>query len=137
MNKRAKRQRLIAEINITPFTDVILVLLIIFMVTTPLIMQSSIKVNLPSAASAKSVKSPTRIDITMTNENLIYLDGKLVTREELKEKINIIRKTNPDVAVALASDKMARFKDIVAVLDILNESGVKNLNIMAETAKAD
>lgn len=133
MNIRERKQRLIAEINITPFTDVILVLLVIFMITTPLIMQSSIKVDLPHAASAKPSKNVrTQVDITITNENLLYLDDKLVTRKELKEKIELLYRNNPDLKVIFLSDKMVRFKEIVGVLDVLDGLGIKNLNIMAK-----
>ncbi len=76
-----------AEINITPFTDVILVLLVIFIITTPLISQTNIKVDLPKAKSAKPLEGASQIqtEITITREGPVYLDGKLVTRRELKE----------------------------------------------------
>lgn len=135
MNLRTHKQRLIAEINITPFTDVILVLLIIFMVTTPLILQSSLKVNLPQAASAGPVKEMSPLDITVTNEGAVYLDGALVTRRELRERVNVRRGQDANLAVIVNADKLARFKDIVAVLDILNASGIRNLNIAAATEK--
>src|SRR3989338_9959023 len=105
MNPRSRKQRPIAEINITPFTDVILVLLVIFMITTPLILQSSIKVNLPNAKSAKASDSTNKIDIVINKKGSIYLDNKAVTKEELKEKIGMMRKNKPDIAVVLLSDK--------------------------------
>ena len=135
MNLRTHKQRLIAEINITPFTDVILVLLIIFMVTTPLILQSSLKVNLPQAASAQPVKEMGPVNIIITNEGAVYLDGAMVTRKELKERINFRHKNDPNLAVIVSSDKLVRFKDIVDVLDILNATGIRNLNIAAITEK--
>lgn len=131
MNLKSRKQNLLAEINITPFTDVILVLLIIFMITTPLILQSTIKVNLPSATTASPMKETSQANITITNESLIYLNNDLVTRKELKAKINTVYRQNPDLDVVILSDKLVRFKDIVSVLDILNELGIKNLNIAA------
>jgi biopolymer transport protein ExbD len=134
MNQNPRRQKLIAEINITPFTDVILVLLIIFMITTPLLIQSSIKVKLPNAPSATPIKSfRNEVGITLTNENLIYLDNELVSKKDLKEKIDKLRKNNSNLGVILLSDKLVYFKDLVSILDILNELGIKNLNIMAKT----
>jgi len=135
MNLRTHKQRLIAEINITPFTDVILVLLIIFMITTPLILQSSLKVNLPQAASAGPVKEMSPVNIIITNEGAIYLDGAMVTRKELKERIAARHKDNPAMAVVVSSDRLVRFKDIVDILDILNTSGIRNLNIAATTER--
>lgn len=135
MRLRSHKQRLISEINITPFTDVILVLLIIFMITTPLILESSLKVNLPKAASASAVKEISTADITITNEGTLYLDGTMVTRKELKERISNRAKGNPGLAVIVSSDRLVRFKDIVDVLDILNTVGVRNLNIAATNEK--
>lgn len=121
-----------AEINITPFTDVILVLLIIFMITTPLILQSSIKVNLPEAASGKPFTNTRQINITVSNDSAMYIDDKLVTRKELISHVRMAHKDNPDLEVILFSDKMVRFKNIVAILDDLNEIGIRNLNIAAK-----
>ncbi|MFH0855413.1 MAG: biopolymer transporter ExbD [Candidatus Omnitrophota bacterium] len=135
MNLRKPKQRLIAEINITPFTDVILVLLIIFMITTPLILQSSLKVNLPQASSAAPVNDMSPVNIAITDEGVVYLDATVVTRKELKEKIGLRRKNNPSLGVIVSSDRLVRFKDIVGVLDILNAAGVRNLNIAATTAQ--
>lgn len=133
MNGKRRKQKLVAEINITPFTDVILVLLVIFMITTPLIYQTSVKVKLPEAKSGKPIentrKSPAYI--TITNEGLVYLNDELVTRKELRGKINSVHKENPDLTVVLRSDKFVRFKDIVEILDLLTEQGITNLDIAA------
>jgi biopolymer transport protein ExbD len=131
MNARLRKQKVIAEINITPFTDVILVLLIIFMVTTPLIIQTSIKVNLPKAKSAKAVDTSNQIDITVSSKSMIYVEGNPITKEALKEKVSDLYGKNPSLKVVLFSDRQAKFKDIVAVLDIMNELGIKSLNIAA------
>ena len=133
MNPRLRKQKAVAEINITPFTDVILVLLIIFMVTTPLIVQTSIKVNLPNAKSAKTTDASDQVSIMVSSKNIIYLDGNVITKETLREKMAALYKNNPSLKVMLLSDKFARFKDIVAVLDIMNELGIRSLNIAART----
>lgn len=135
MNIKSRKQKLVAEINITPFTDVILVLLVIFMITTPLITQSVIKVKLPQAKSGVPVEAARQIQvgITISNEGLIYLEEKLVTRKELRERIALIHEDNPGLSVILRSDRLVQFKNIVGVLDILSELGIKNLNIAATT----
>ena len=131
MINKPRKQRLIAEINITPFTDVILVLLIIFMITTPLIIQSSIRVDLPKAASAQPLSGQNQAYITLSNENVTYLNNEVVTRKELKERISKLYKNNAELGVILQSDKLVRFKDIVNILDILKDIGVRNLDIAA------
>jgi len=132
MNTRPARQRVMAEINITPFTDVILVLLIIFMITTPLILQSSLKVSLPEAASGRPLTNTRQINITVANDNTVYLDDKLITRKELISLVREAHRDNPEVEVILFSDRMVRFKNIVSILDDLNEIGIKSLNIAAK-----
>lgn len=137
MKAKSRKQKAFAEINITPFTDVVLVLLIIFMITTPLIIQSSIKVNLPNAPSAKPIKAPSQVYVTLSNENLIFLNNQMVTRKELGRKMGLLMKDEPNISVILFSDKLVYFKEIVAVLDILNELGVKNLHIAAKTEASE
>ncbi len=136
MNTRARKQRLIADINITPFTDVILVLLVIFMITTPLILQANIKVNLPGAASASAGKTQNQMNIIINNRGMIYLDDTAVTREDLKKKVSDMRAKDPDLEVVLLSDRSVQFKEIVAVLDILNGLGVRHLNIATKAQPA-
>lgn len=133
MIAKSRKQRLVAEINITPFTDVILVLLVIFMITTPLISESSLKVKLPEAKSGtpNENKNNQQAKIVVTAEGLIYLDGKIVRKGALREKINALYRENPELSVILSSDRMVKFKDVVVVLDILSELGITRLNIAA------
>jgi biopolymer transport protein ExbD len=133
MRSPGKRQKLIAEINITPFTDVILVLLIIFMITTPLILQSNIRVNLPSSTTGQPLEQSRQISVMVTNEGVIYLDNKPASKKMLKAEVTRLHQVNPELEVILFSDKMVRFKDLVALLDIFNELGIKNLNIATKT----
>jgi biopolymer transport protein ExbD len=131
MKRRVRTDKLVAEINITPFTDVILVLLVIFMIATPLIFQASIKVNLPQASSAAATKEIKQIYITLTDTGVIYFDKMPVTKRELKDKITAMHKNNSVLSVVLRADKVTKFKDVVSVLDILNELGIKNVNVAA------
>jgi biopolymer transport protein ExbD len=131
MKRNPRKQRLVAEINITPFTDVILVLLVIFMITTPLMMESSIRVKLPPVKSGSPMEGlkQEEIYITITNEGLMYLDDKLVSDKELIEKVGALYRDNPGISVILRSDRFVEFKDIVHVLDFLTGLGITKLNI--------
>jgi biopolymer transport protein ExbD len=131
MKTRLRKQRLVAEINITPFTDVILVLLVIFMITTPLISESNIRVKLPESLSEQNgpgAESSQSI-ITITREGPVYLGSELVTKTELKSKIQVLSKNNPNLTVTVRSDKLVHFKDVVTVLDLLSELGITKLDI--------
>ena len=133
MIRTSRKQRLVSEINITPFTDVILVLLVIFMITTPLMSQSTLKVTLPEAKSAQPLDkgNQTKVYVTINNEGMLFLDNAVITRKELKDKLSGVQKKNPDVGVVLRADKSARFKDVVEVLDALNELAIAKLDIEA------
>jgi len=131
MKRRIRREKLVAEINITPFTDVILVLLIIFMIATPLISQMGVKVDLPRAKSGHTIESsaPRELDITITREGSVYLDDKLVTKKELNAQMKAAYGSNPGLSVVLHSDKYVRFQDIVSVLDPLTTLGITKISI--------
>jgi len=129
---RARKQRPVAEINITPLTDVVLVLLVIFMITTPLIYQSNIKVKLPQVSSAKPDKILNQVDIAITEKRQVYFGDKVVTVKELSQKVDLMHKYNPDLTVVLYADKTVPFRDIVTVLGVINEAGISDLNIAVE-----
>jgi biopolymer transport protein ExbD len=133
MRSPSRRQKPFAEINTAPFTDVILVLMAIFMVTTPLVLQSNIQVNLPGSSTGKPANQARQISIMITSEGIIYLDNKLFSKKALKTEVARLHQANPELEVILFSDKMVRFKDLVALLDIFNELGIKNLNIATKT----
>lgn len=131
--QKASKGKPIAEINITPLTDVVMVLLVIFMITTPLILQSNIKVNLPTVKAAKGDKLVNQVIITVTGAKGIFLGDKGVTLDALEQKIAAMRSFNPDLTVVLFSDGEAPFNSVAAVLGVLNASGVKDLNIAVRT----
>ncbi|MEI8010980.1 MAG: biopolymer transporter ExbD [Candidatus Omnitrophota bacterium] len=133
MKRRPRTRPLVAEINITPFTDVILVLLVIFMLATPLIYQSNIKVKLPDAKSAEphDVGQVKQAVVSITSEGMVYLDEKVVTLKELKGTILSLKKANPSLNVYLRSDQQTRFRDVVDVLDIMSTLGISSLDIAA------
>ena len=133
MRSPSRRQKPFTEINTAPFTDIILVLMAIFMVTTPLVMQSNIQVNLPGSKTGEPHKDARQISVMITSEGVIYLDNKITSKKVLKAQVAKLHQDNPELEVILLSDKMVRFKDIVGLLDIFNELGVKNLNIATKT----
>jgi biopolymer transport protein ExbD len=133
MRQPGRRQKPFTEINTAPFTDIILVLMAIFMVTTPLVMQSNIQVNLPGSSTGKPMKEARQISVMVTNEGMIHLDNKLISRKALKAEVVKLHQVDPGLEVILYSDKMVRFKDIVGLLDIFNELDIKNLNIATKT----
>lgn len=113
-----------AEINITPFTDVVLVLLIIFMIATPFIYQSSMKVQLPKGS--KSEENPRDIIVTINSKGDIFLDDVKLDLNTLKHELSTIVKGKPDASVIINGDKEVKYNLVMQVMEVLTQSGVKN-----------
>ena len=122
-----------AEINITPFTDVVLVLLIIFMIATPFIYQSSVKVQLPKAS--KSEESSRDIMINVNAQGEVFLDDTKLDLETLKYRLMARVKSKPDACVIINGDKNVRYDAVIQVMDVLTQSGVKNPGLGIELKK--
>ena len=133
MKRRTKNTKLMAEINITPFTDVVLVLLIIFMVATPFIYQSSMKVDLPKASKTDDVSRD--IIITINARGEIFLDNTKVDIGALKSKLSAMVKSKPESLVIVNGDKNVRYDSVVQVMDVMTQSGVKNPGLGIEVKK--
>ena len=124
---------MMAEINITPFTDVVLVLLIIFMIATPFIYQSSMKVQLPQAT--KSAETSRDVIIIINAEGGVFLDDARIELDALKDKLKTMVQKNPDLSVIINGDKNVRYDAVIQVMDVLTQSGVKNPGLGIELKK--
>ncbi len=121
------------EINITPFTDVVLVLLIIFMIATPFIYQSSMKVQLPQAS--KSEESSRDVIININAQGQVFLEDTKIDLVALKYKLTAMARSKPDTSVIINGDKNVRYDSVVQVMDVLTRSGVKNPGLGIELKK--
>ncbi len=133
MKKRAKKSKLMVEINITPFTDVVLVLLIIFMIATPFIYQSSMKVQLPQAS--KSEETSRDVIININAQGQVFLEDTKIDLESLKYKLTAMVRSKPDTSVIINGDKNVKYDSVVQVMDVLTRSGVKNPGLGIELKK--
>lgn len=122
-----------AEINITPFTDVVLVLLIIFMIATPFIYQSSMKVQLPQAT--KSAETSRDVIITINAEGEVFFNDARIDLYALKDKLKAMTEDNPDLSVIINGDKNVRYDAVIQVMDVLTQAGVKNPGLGIELKK--
>ena len=125
---------IVAEINITPLTDIFLVLLIIFMITSSAIVESGGRVNLPSAVKTQS--EPRGITVTITPKNEIYVNQKKVTEANLENSLREVLETSPDKIVILRGDREMLFGEAVKVLSIVKKSGASEIAIAAEIEKS-
>jgi biopolymer transport protein ExbD len=117
-----------SEINVVPLVDVILVVLIIFMVTAPMIMKPSINVNLPKAASGEAT-TPSKLNITIESDGSLNLDGRKVQDNEVNTKALEEFQKNPEVQAIISADKDVPHGRVVTVLDLVKSAGVKKFAI--------
>lgn len=113
----------VAQINIVPFVDIALVLLIIFMLTANMIAKATIPVDLPRAASANESVDPT-VSIVITASGDLFLDGNAITKPALETAIATRFKADPRLRAVIAADKAVRYEHVVAVIDLLKRDGV-------------
>jgi biopolymer transport protein ExbD len=124
---------LMADINITPFVDIILVVLIIFMVTATTIVKSSIKVTLPQAANAEATET-TSLGLTLTADGKLLLDGKSVASEALGGIVAAARKKDPEVVCLIAADRDVSHGRVVWLLDTVKAAGVTKFALNIDKA---
>jgi biopolymer transport protein TolR len=126
---KANRHRgVLSEINVTPFVDVMLVLLVIFMVTAPL-MQQGIDVNLPQA-KGKDLPPQERISLVVRKDRTVYLNKTRYTLPELRKKLAAMSKLNPDIF--LKADKDVPYGFVVQVMGEVKDAGIEKLGMITE-----
>ncbi len=130
-NLKNSSDRLISEINITPLTDVMLVLLVIFMVTTPLIMMESFKIRLPESVTATS-EPGTAVTVSVSREGLIEVNGRSVAMDDLFKVLADELAKRTDRTVLIKGDKEVYHGIIVKILDTAKLAGAEKLSIATE-----
>ena len=119
-------ERALSSIDFAPLIDVVFLLLIFFMLTSSFIFQPGIKVNLPRAITSEAL-SEKNIIITITAENLIYMDGKLVTINELSSRLKNIAGFKRSILIK--ADEKASLGRVVKIWDICRQEGISKVNI--------
>ncbi len=120
---------IMAEINITPLTDIFLVLLIIFMVTSVAMVQSGAEINLPEVQETES--EPRQIVITVTPQKEIFVNATPVTMADLELTVRQLVTAKPDVPVVLEGDKDVILGEAVRILSIAQRAGAAQVAIAA------
>jgi biopolymer transport protein ExbD len=121
----------ITDINITPFVDVVLVLLVIFMVTAPIMVKESMNIQLPKAKSTDQSKNKT-ISVGISKTGQILLNGELIDLTLLYDKAVTVKKKFPEVQVMINADRESVHGDVIKVLDQIKLAGIKNFAFQVE-----
>ena len=126
--KTTRHKTVMSEINVTPFVDVMLVLLVIFMVTAPL-MQQGVDVNLPKA-KGKELPPDERISLVIKRDRTVYMNDAPVSMAEMKQKLEAVSRLNPNVF--LKADKDVPYGLVVEVMGEIKEAGIEKLGMITE-----
>lgn len=126
----------IAQINVTPLVDVMLVLLVIFMVTAPII-QQGVQVNLPQAKAAAIPGTEELLVVTISKNGKIYLNDNVMTRAELGNKLRAIRKLQADKQVYLRADQDVRYGVVIKTIAEIKEAGIERLGMVTRPTRDD
>ena len=129
-------KKFMSQINVTPLVDVMLVLLIIFMITAPM-MQAGIDVKLPEVGAAAIDTRDEPIVITIDNRRRIYLGERAVSHQGLREKLQAINRARPDRMVLLRADEKVPYGFVVSVIADIRKAGIDKIGMVTEPAKEE
>ena len=121
---------IMAEINITPLTDIFLVLLIIFMITTSAMVESAAKVNLPKAS--QTVQEARGLTVSITADNKIFVNQMQVDRSQLEPTLRDLLADDPKKLVILQGDQSVMLGEAVHVMDLAKRAGAQAISIAAQ-----
>ena len=131
---KARNKNLMSEINVTPFVDVMLVLLIVFMITAPLL-QTGIELDLPEVDTPNLPESNKPVIISINKDKQIFISKKRFDTKTLEEKLKEIKKANPKVKVYLRADKTVTYDFLMLVMKQIIDGNITNVSLITEPYK--
>ena len=126
----------ISQINVTPLVDVMLVLLVIFMVTAPII-QQGVQVNLPQAKAGAITGTEELLVVTIAKNGKLYLNDNAMTLDELGKKLRAIRKLQADKQVYLRADQDVRYGLVMKTIAEIKQAGIERLGMVTRPSSEE
>jgi biopolymer transport protein ExbD len=120
-------EEMITAINVTPLVDIVLVLLIVLMVTSSYLVNKSINVELPKAATGETTTP--NLSISIDVENKLYLDGTVITQDDLQKRIRAAYAADPEVKAIISADGRVQHMQVVTIIDTLRREKVTKFAI--------
>lgn len=131
LNSQGSEHSAISDINVTPMVDIMLVLLVIFMVTAPLLTQG-VDVNLPTTNTSPLTSDHEPLMITVSKDGTAFIEKNVVTIAQLTEKVAAIRKNSPELPVFVRGDQNATYGAVMIVMSQLQQAGVDRVGLVTE-----
>ena len=128
------RQTPMAEINVVPLVDVMLVLLVIFIITAPLLTHS-VKVDLPKASSSPNITQPEHIEFGIRNDASLYWNGEPVALDQLAPRFAAATKQNPNTELHIRADRHAHYEHVARVMSIAAKAGLVRIGFVTDPSQ--
>jgi biopolymer transport protein TolR len=125
-----RQRRFLAEINVIPLVDVVLVLLVIFMVTAPMLYRG-MDIKLPTSAS-NTIKPEIRAVLTIEKDQRLYLDKDQVSIAQLERKLRVLKEEHKDVSIYLRADRDVPYGVVIQVMDGVKKAGIEKLGMVTD-----
>jgi biopolymer transport protein TolR len=132
--ERTKGEPPMSDINVTPLVDVMLVLVVIFIITAPLL-ASSIRLDLPKAEGTQPGDAPRFVTVAVDRSGQLFLNDKPVATTQLADQLAVAAKQNPDTELQLRADAGVPYGRVVEVMGIANKAGLNRIGFVAEPEK--
>ena len=135
-NKSAANSMPMAEINMVPLIDVMLVLLVIFIVTAPMITHA-VKIDLPQASSQPDLTTPDKIELSIDGSGALFWNGDALPREDLNAHLAQIAQQTPQPELHLRADKTTQYQVLAEVMSVAAQEGVSKIGFVTEPGVSD
>ena len=132
--ERTARPAPMSDINMTPLIDVMLVLLVIFIITAPL-MTSSLKLDLPKTDSATPTSAPSFIALAINADGKLFFGDEALTRDSLATRVAAAAKANPQLEVQLRADQKVPYGQVAELLALIQKAGLSRIGFVTEAPK--
>jgi biopolymer transport protein TolR len=132
--ERTKGEPPMSDINVTPLVDVMLVLVVIFILTAPLL-ASSIRLDLPKAEGAQAGDAPRFVTVVVDKAGQLFLNDKPLGAAELAEQLAATARQNPETEIQLRADQGVPYGKVVEVMGLAHKAGLSRIGFVAEPAK--
>jgi biopolymer transport protein TolR len=120
-----------SDINMTPLVDVMLVLVVIFIITAPLL-ASSVRLDLPKSEAAKPSDAPLFVSVMLDKAGQAFVDGKPATAEQLAQRLQQAAKANPDTEIQLRADAGVPYGRVVEIMGAAQKAGLNRIGFVAD-----
>lgn len=129
-----RQRRLKNEINVVPYIDVMLVLLVIFIVTAPLLTHA-VKINLPKAASSPNQTKPDSIQLAIDADASLFWNGEAIDRPEMVRRLAAAGKVNPQPELHLRAEKTTQYQAVADIMSEAAKAGLVKIGFVTDPAK--